>query len=210
MSSATEGTPLLGLAGLSMSVDEAALETQIASEWGWILASGVISFIAGVFALISPVSATVIVVAFISCALIVIGAFTMLGVCFAEQCYRLPSLLLGGAQLALGICMSTHLVTSMVVLTGIVAALYMVLGIFQCVLALGNKDMPNQCSYLFSGICAILFSVIVWSAFPASSVYTLGIILGVNWVTSGVFRIYLGMTGRSAVKSLMNGGGSNV
>lgn len=99
----------------------------------------------------------------------------------------------------------------MVVLTGIVAVMYMIAGIFQCAIALGNSGMPNQCSYLFSGICSILFSVIVWSAFPASSVYTLGIILGVNWITSGIFRMFLGFQGRSAAKTLMGtGSGSAV
>lgn len=34
MSSATEGTPLLGLAVLGMAVDEAAITMEIASEWG--------------------------------------------------------------------------------------------------------------------------------------------------------------------------------
>lgn len=110
MSSASEGTPLLGLGGLGLAVDEAAVTTQLASEWGWNMTLGAITFIGGIFALMSPVTATVIVVTFISCALIVIGTFTLFGVCFAEPPYRLPSLFLGGIQLALGICMSTHLV----------------------------------------------------------------------------------------------------
>lgn len=158
----------------------------------------------------SPISATVVVVTFIACALIVIGAFSMLGVFFTEQCYRCPTFVMGATQLALGICMSRNIVTSMVVLTGIVAVLYMILGIFQCSLACGNSGMPGYCSYLTSGICSILFSVIVWSAFPASSVYTLGIILGVNWVTNGIFRIAIGFSGRSEAKTLMAAGGSNV
>jgi uncharacterized membrane protein HdeD (DUF308 family) len=77
-------------------------------------------------------------------------------------------------------------------------------------LALSNKDMSGWVSYLVSGICSILFSIIVWSAFPASSVYTLGILLGVNWVTYGCLRIVLGLAGRSTAKSLMAAGGGNV
>lgn len=208
MSSANEGTPLLG--GLSMAVDEAAFNTQLASEWGWILAGGILSLVGGIFALMSPITATVVVVTFLSCSLIVIGAFSMLSVFFVEQCFRCASFVSGAVLLALGICMSTHLVTSMVVLTGIVAVLYMVMGIFQCSVALGNPEMPNKCGYLTSGICAILFSIIVWSAFPASSAYTLGIILGVNWVTHGFLRMTLGLAGRSTAKSLMNAPGSAV
>jgi uncharacterized membrane protein HdeD (DUF308 family) len=169
-----------------------------------ILASGIISLVAGIFALMSPVTATVFVVTFLSCALIVVGVFSMLGVFFTEQHYRCPTFVMGAAQLALGICMLRNIVTSMVVLTGIVAVLYMILGVFHCFLACGNTGMPGYGSYLTSGICSILFSVIVLSAFPTSSVYTLGIILGVNWVTSGIFRIAVGFSGRSEAKTLMS------
>lgn len=167
--------------------------------------------IAGVFALMSPITATVVITEFIACALIVVGTISMLGVFFVEKCYRFATFIAGAVQLALGICMSSNVLQSMVVLTAIIAILYMVLGVFQCSLALSNRDMPGWGWYLTSGIGAILFSAIVWSAFPSSSVYTLGIICGVNWVTSGFFRVALGFSGRSTAKSLMAAtGGSNV
>ena len=207
MSSVTEGTPLLGL---SLAVDSAAFDLDIASEWGWILAGGILSLIAGIFALMSPITTTFIAIGFISCALIVIGGFMMMSVCFIEQCYRLTTFLVGALQLALGILMATHTLTSLMVLTSVVAVMFLLDGIFRCAVGLNNKDMSGWVSYLVSGICSILFSIIVWSALPASSVYTLGILLGVNWVTYGFLRIILGFAGRSTAKSLMAAGGSNV
>lgn len=158
----------------------------------------------------SPIAATIVLAQFLACALIVIGAFSMMGVFFVEQCYRCATFIIGAAQLALGISMSTHLLTSLVILTGIMASLYMILGIFQCAMACGNKDLPGWSGYLVSGICSILFSAIVWGAFPSSSMYTFGIICGVNWTVNGIFRISLGFSGRSTAKTLMAAGGSNV
>ena len=154
-----------------------------------------------------------ILVEFLACALIVIGAVSMLGVLFTEKSYRCATLVMGCAQLALGIGMSTNILTSMEVLTVMVAILYMALGMFQCSLALGNRSgMPGWGMHLTSGIAAIFFSAIVWSAFPASSVYTLGIILGVNWLTNGIFRVGLGVRGRATAQSVMGSasGGSIV
>lgn len=176
----------------------------------WILASGIISVVGGIFALMSPITATVVLVEFLACALIVIGAFMMLGVFFVEQCYRCASFIMGAAQLALGICMSSHLLTSMVILTGVIASLYMVLGVFQCALACGNSDLPGWGGYVISGICSVLFSAIVWGAFPVSATYTLGIICGCNWTINGIFRISIGFQGRSTAKTLMAAAGSNV
>jgi uncharacterized membrane protein HdeD (DUF308 family) len=203
-----EGTPLLGL---TLAVDSAAFDVELARDWGWILAAGVINLVAGIGALFSPTVATVIVLAFISVGLIIVGFVNLMGVCYVEQCYRVATFLSGAIQLTLGILMATHSVTSLVVLTSIVAALFMVEGIFRSVLALKNQDISGWGMSLASGICAILFSLIVWSAFPRSSAYTLGILVGVNWVLYGALRISLAMYGRATAKSLVEAaGGSNV
>jgi len=168
----------------------------------FILASGFISLFAGLYALFSPVIATVVTVEFLAVGLIVVGLFSMSGIFWAERCYRCASFVSGTLQFILGIVMTRNIIESMVVLTGLLAFLYIAMGVFQCGLALKTR-LPNWGSYLASGICNILFSIIVLSAFPLSATYTIGIIVGVNWVSTGFFRISLGFQGRAAAKSLM-------
>jgi uncharacterized membrane protein HdeD (DUF308 family) len=106
--------------------------------------------------------------------------------------------------------MATHSVTSLAVLTSIVAALFLVEGVFRCILALKNRDLSGWPLTLASGVIAVAFSITVWSAFPTSSEYTLGILLGVNWITYGCLRIALAMYGRATAQSLIDSAGSNV
>jgi len=202
-----EGTPLLGL---TMVVDAAAFDVQLASDWGWILSAGIINLIAGICALFCPTAATTVVLVFLAGGLIVVGAINMMGVCYVEQCYRSATFVSGAVQLALGILMATHSVTSLKVLTSVVAALFMVEGIFRCTLSIKNRDMSGWGLSFASGVIAVVFSILVWSAFPISSEYTLGILLGVNWVTYGCLRIALAMYGRATAQTLITSGGSNV
>jgi uncharacterized membrane protein HdeD (DUF308 family) len=144
--------------------------------------------------------------------MIVIGFINLCGVCYVENPCRLASFLGGSFMLLLGILMATHVVESLLVLTSLVAALFMAEGIFRSTLALKNREIPGWGLSLASGICAILFSILVISAFPASSAYTLGILLGVNWLTFGSQRIALGLMGRATAKAALQapGGGDYI
>lgn len=76
-------------------------------------------------------------------------------------------------------------------------------GLARAILAFLNRDMPGWISVLISGICAILLSIIIITAMPTSAEYTLGILLGTNWVTFGIQRIMLGMVGRSTASEAL-------
>lgn len=209
MSSANEGTPLLGLT-LALDIDAAAFDVALAKEWGYIMTAGVIQLVLGVFALFSPSAATEIILAFVSAGLIVAGLLNMCGVFYVEECYRCASFTSGAIQLVLGVLMVTHIFTSLVVLTSIVAGLFMVEGIFRCILALKNRDLQGWGMYLTTGILTLVLSVIVWYAMPTSSEVTLGVLLGVNWVIYGCLRIVLAMYGRSTAQGLIEASGLNV
>lgn len=198
-----EGTPLLGL---TLAVDAAAFDVELARDWGWILSAGIINLVGGVCALFAPTAATTVVLVFIAGGLIVIGTVNLLGVCYVEQCYRAVTFVSGAIQLCLGVLMATHSITSLVVLTSIVAAMFMVEGIFRIILSLKNRDLSGWGMTLASGILAVAFSAVVLFSFPTSSGYTLGILLGVNWITYGCLRIALAMYGRATAQTLMNAG----
>lgn len=201
-SSANEGTPLLGM---TLAIDAAEFDLAVAKDWGYIMSAGIIQLVIGIFALCSPKAISEVLLAFISVGLLLAGVSNLLGVFFVEQSYRCASFISGAIQLTLGILMLTHVFTSLVVLTSIIAALFMVEGIFRIVLALKNRDLQGWGVYLATGIGAAVFSLIIWSAFPTSSAVTLGILLGINWVMYGSLRIVLAFYGRATAQNLIEG-----
>ena len=198
MASPDEQTPLMSNIFYQslLAVDAEELSRELARNWGLILVVGAINLLGGILALLSPIAATVVALAFITAALIVVGCFNLLGACYHERCYKTASGLVGTVQILLGILMATHAVESLIILTWMIAVMFMIEGSFRCMLAYRNRDMTGWRSNFGSGVCAILFSLLVLLAFPSSSAYTLGILLGVNLVTFGTLRIALGLMGR--------------
>lgn len=134
-----------------------------------------------------PAAASLVVVGFFSSAMIVVGSINLLGVCYAENCHRLSSFLNESILVLLGILMVSNALTSLLILTSLVAAFFfMAEGLFRTVVAINNREMPGWGWYLGNVICSILFSIAVVVALPSSEAVTLGILLGRYWLTFGL------------------------
>lgn len=184
-------------------VDQDALKQELAVNWGWIVALGSLNLVGGILALCAPIAATVAILGILSFGMIFFGSINMCGVCYLEKMYKVLAFVTGLVIALLGVLMASNVAISLAVLTIIVAITYMVEGVACIALALMNRHMYGWLSVLISGICAILLSIIIISAFPTSSEYTLGILLGVNWINYGIQRIFLGLYGRSTAKEAL-------
>jgi uncharacterized membrane protein HdeD (DUF308 family) len=71
--------------------------------------------------------------------MMVVGSINLLGVCYAENCHRLSSFLNESILVLLGILMVSNALTSLLILTGLVAALFMAEGLFRTVLVITVK-----------------------------------------------------------------------
>lgn len=174
---------------------------ELGRVWGWVLAAGVLSLALGVAALLCPVMTSVVAIGWISLALLVVGAIHVSGLCYAEEGMKCATFAVGVAQIALSIITYRYPFGSLLALTVVVAFVFMSEGLFRISLAMRNRDalLPNsRFILLFNGACNVLFSVIVIVALPFSSLYTIGILVGVNLVTIGTARIALAITAKRA------------
>jgi uncharacterized membrane protein HdeD (DUF308 family) len=158
--------------------------------------------VGGIMALFSPTLASNVVLGLMTFGMIVIGILTMLEV-FTVKYLRGPALIGGFTLVVLGFLMATNATQSLVVITVAVAAIYMCAGIFRVVLARRNPEMQGYMPLLVSGIFAIVLSLILILALPRDSEYTVGILLGVNWVVHGAQRIALGLKGRATANAAL-------
>ena len=198
-----EETPLTsnGYATEYLVVDAAEASAVLAANWGWILAAGIIYVIGGIAALCFPIEATVVSLAFLVASLFVVGAIMLLGLCFAEKGHRLESGLMGGVHVLVAILIRSNAMESLLVLTFMIAVTYMSSGCYRIALAYKNRDMPGWGFTLASGVSSILLSLIITIGMPASQMYTIGILVGVNMVTGGSRGIALGVTGQQIALS---------
>ena len=197
-------TPLLPYTLINVNVN--VVTVDIAKNWGWILAVGIINMMAGIFALISPTAATGVIVMLSAVTLLFAGGATMTGLCFAEDGMKAHSFILGAAKAILGLLLWFYPFGSLMTITILIAVLFMLNGVFLCSVALSNRGSPTWGWTFINGVSAVVLSIIVISAFPMSSLYTVGILVGVNLVSIGMARIAIAMKGhRAAIEHIEAG-----
>jgi len=79
----------------------------------------------------------------------------------------------------------------LVTLTLIAGILIFIDGVIQVIGAFDMKPLYGWTWGLFSGILAIILGILIWSNWPQSSEWVLGLLIGVNLITNGfaVFKI---------------------
>ena len=55
---------------------------------------------------------------------------------------------------------------------------------------------------LFNGIMSVILGAMIWSQFPLSGAWAIGILIGARLIFSGWTLIMFGMTARSAAKDM--------
>jgi uncharacterized membrane protein HdeD (DUF308 family) len=174
------------------------------AKWGWILALGIVYVIAGLIALGSVVMATVASVLIVGVMMIVAG--------FAEiiNAFQLKGwgkfllwVLLGALYIVAGFFTFENPLLAAAVLTLLLGASLVASGILRIVLAFSMKREQPWVWLLLSSIVTLLLGLLILAHWPVSSVYVLGIFLGIDLVFAGTgwIAISLALRRRAARSS---------
>jgi len=148
----------------------------------------VLGFAAIVFPMISTLVATILVgwVFLISGVLTLYGSFSIHGTgpFFAE-------LLLGLLSVVAGVYMLFNPLAGAAALALVVGVLFMLEGAFEIFFAFEMRPHPGWVGMLISGIASIVLAVLIAAGWPAISVVVLGILLGVNFLSTGFAYIFV-------------------
>lgn len=191
---------------LSMIVIDAVAATKdLALNWGFVMNSGIVNVIGGLVALAIPVFATSVAYETVTLALACVAAFNIAGLFSAQNGFKLQSFLVGSVQAFLAYRMRFQPFESLNILTIMVAIASMADGAFETAVALRNSQLPGRWSLLFSGLASIGGGAFVAMNLPASSLVVLGVLLGINLVSSGWSGILAALQGREIANAyLMN------
>ena len=193
----SESTGLLGEAAEAAPTEASwCAGADVAYNWKWILTIGIFNVIGGIMCLIYPILATIVSEAIFAWTLTWIGFFNSTGVCFAERSLRGYYGFLGLLQVVVGITMIIDPFETLFAITVMIAVLVLLEGVFTIFICLSNVGMKGWGLSLTSGLASTALGVLVLSGLPESSLYTIGILLGVNLLSTGNYRIHIAMEGR--------------
>jgi uncharacterized membrane protein HdeD (DUF308 family) len=164
------------------------------AKWGWILALGIVYTVAGFIALGSVMMATAASVLIVGVMMIVAGVAEIIN---AFQCKGwgrfLIWALLGVLYIVAGFITFENPLLAALVLTLLLGASLVASGIVRIILAFSMKREQPWIWLLLSSIVTLLLGVLILARWPVSSVYVLGIFLGVDLVMAGTGWIVLAL-----------------
>ena len=164
------------------------------AKWGWIVALGVVYVIAGVIALGSVVMATIASVYVVGIMMLIAGVFEVISAFQIKTWGRfLFWLALGVLYIIAGFVAFDNPLLTAVWLTLILGAALVASGIVRIFLGFNMQHGSPWIWVVVSGLITLLLGVIILVHWPVSSLWTLGIFLGVDLVFAGASWIGLGM-----------------
>jgi len=173
-------------------------------HWGLFLAQGVAMTVLGVFAIVWPQVSTVAVDVYIGALFFVSGAVGLVVMFFAPSVSAfLWSLLTAALSLLIGILLLWHPVEGAVSLTLVLIAFFIVEGIFQIAGSIAYREVfPESWGWLLvSGIADLVLAVLIVAGWPGTAGWALGLIVGVNLITSGVAVVMVAVMARRVIRT---------
>ncbi len=156
------------------------------------LRAGIGMAIVGALAILFPMFST-FAVQFMIGGVLLFAGITMLAGSFAIRGTGpfFGAMLLGLLTFGAGMFLLFSPAAGAVALTLLIAVLFMLHGAFEAALALAMRPAEGWGWMLFSALMALLAGVLVAAGLPGSSAVILGLLVGVNFLTSGMAFIML-------------------
>jgi uncharacterized membrane protein HdeD (DUF308 family) len=169
------------------------------AKWGWIVALGAIYVIAGLVALGSVAAATVATVFVVGIMMLIAGVAEVINAFQVRTWGRfLLWLALGALYIIGGFATFENPLLAAVLLTLLLGASLVVSGIMRIVLALSMKEGMPWIAVCLSGAVTLLLGIVILAHWPVSSIYILGLLLGIDLLFAGVGWIAVGLGLRRA------------
>jgi len=180
--------------------DGADVLARVGRHWGWMMAFGIISLLAGVAVLAWPGRTLVVVAVLFGIQLVVTGIFRFVAAFASEDLTggtRVLLAVLGVLSLIIGLYAVRHVLVTLLALALLLGIYWIVNGAVELFMALSARGVPGGGWTVVMGVISVLAGLLVL-VYPAISLLTLVVVLGVWLLVLGLMEITLAIRARSA------------
>jgi uncharacterized membrane protein HdeD (DUF308 family) len=153
---------------------------------------GVAMVVLGFAAIVFPLASTLVAALLVGWVLLISGCITLVGSFSIHGTGSFfGALLLALLSIAAGVFLLFNPLAAAIALTLWVGIIFMFQGAFEVFFAFEIYPHPGWVGMLISGIASAAVAVLIVAGWPGISVILLGILLGVNFITTGVGYIFV-------------------
>jgi uncharacterized membrane protein HdeD (DUF308 family) len=182
-----------------------AVRTALRENWKWFVFQGIVMLILGCLAVAEPVIASVAVDIYIGWLFMFSGVLGLVAMFSARDASAFFWMLLSSAlSLAVGILLVWKPDAGTVSLTLVLTAFFIAEGVFQIGASISYRDvLPDSWGWMLaSGIADIVLAGLIIYSWPQSASWTLGLVVGVNLITTGLAILMTAIEVKKVGKSL--------
>jgi len=170
---------------------------------GWLVALGVVTVIAGLLAMASPLLAGLSVTVLVGVAMVVAGVARTIGAFHAGSFGQGALAFVGGIlTFAAGVILAAKPGIGLATLTLVLGGYLLVDGISGAVLAFHVRPEKGWGWMLFSAVMGVVLGILLLKEWPLSGAWAIGTLVGINLVLAGLSIISVGSAARATAKKV--------
>ena len=153
---------------------------------------GIAMVIVGIAAIVFPMISTLVAALLVGWVFLISGIFLLVGSFSIHGTGPFfGALLLSLLSIAAGVFLLFNPLAGAIALTLTVGIIFIIQGAFEIFFAFETRPHTGWVGMLISGIASIVMAILIAAGWPAISVIVLGILLGVNLLTTGFGYIFV-------------------
>jgi uncharacterized membrane protein HdeD (DUF308 family) len=176
-----------------------AMTNALGAHWRLFLFQGAVLIVLGVIAILAPVAATIAVDIFIGWLFLISGVVGLIALISTHHVHAfLWSLITAALSVVIGVMLVLKPVEGALSLTIVLTAFFIVEGVFQAAIAISSRHVAagHWGWMLLSGIADLVLAAIIIMGWPGTAIWALGLLVGVNLLTSGWALVMAALAGR--------------
>jgi uncharacterized membrane protein HdeD (DUF308 family) len=183
----------------TLSDMQRAVTNAFSAHWKLFLFQGAVMAFLGVLAILAPVAASIAVAIYVGWLLLISGVIGLVSIVSTHHVHAfLWSLVTAALSVVIGVLLVLMPVQGAVSLTIVLTAFFIAEGVFQTTVAIASRHVLHGTWVwmLLSGIADLVLAAIIIEGWPGTAIWALGLLVGINLLTSGWAVVVAALAGR--------------
>jgi len=164
---------------------------------GWLIVFGVLTIIFGILAIASPLMTGIAVSIMVGVLLVFMGGARVLAAFRSGKWGSgIWGTIVGVLAIVAGLITIFNPGVGLASLTMILAAYFLVSGVFEIVGAFKMRPLDGWGWGLFNGVIAVVLGFMIWRQWPISGAWAVGVLIGIHILLTGITMVVFGFGAR--------------